>query len=104
MNGNAHANLVASTTGTYAGVLFDQNKSDTSQFILNGDSTSVWQGAIYLPGGQLVVNGNGNLAAYTLVDVDTMIVNGSDSFTVGNDFSSFPNGSPFTGNSAYLME
>jgi Flp pilus assembly protein TadG len=104
MNGNSHSDLVASTTGTYAGVLFYQNKSDTSQFILNGDSTSIWQGAIYLPGGQLVVNGNGNLAAYTLVDVDTMIVNGSDSFTVGNDFSSFPNGSPFTGNTAYLME
>jgi Flp pilus assembly protein TadG len=104
MNGNSSADLVASTTGTYAGVLFYQSTSDTNQFILNGDSTSIWQGAIYLPKGQLVVNGNGNLAAYTLVDVDTMIVNGSDSFTVGNDFSSFPNGSPFTGNTAYLME
>lgn len=104
MNGNSHADLVASTTGTYAGVLFFQNKTDSSQFILNGDSTSVWQGAIYLPSGQLVVNGNGNLAAYTLVDVDSMILNGGDSFTVGNDYSSFLNGSPFQGNTAYLTE
>lgn len=104
MNGSAHANLVAQTTGTYAGILFYQNKSDTSQFILNGDSTSVWQGAIYLPGGNLDLNGGSNLAAYTILDVDTLTVNGGNTFTIGSDYSSLPGGPPIQGKTAFLME
>lgn len=104
MNGNSHANLVAPTTGAYAGILLFQNASDTSTVILNGDTTSVWQGAIYLPGAQLTLNGGSNLAAYTILDVNTLIVNGNDTFTVGKDFSSLPGGPPIQGTSAYLME
>lgn len=104
MNGNAHADLVAPTTGTYAGILMFQNASDTSTVILNGDTTSVWQGAIYLPGAQLTLNGGANLAAYTILDVNTLIVNGNDTFTLGRDFSSLPGGPPIQGTSAYLME
>lgn len=104
MNGSAHANLVAETTGTYAGILFYQNKNDTSQFILNGDSTSAWQGAIYLPGANLDLNGGSNLAAYTILDVDTLTVNGSNTFTIGSDYSSLPGGPPIQGKTAFLME
>lgn len=104
MNGNTHADLVAPTTGVYAGILIFQNATDTSTVILNGDTTSVWQGAVYLPGAQLTLNGGANLAAYTILDVNTLIVNGNDTFTLGKDYSSLPGGPPIQGTTAYLME
>ena len=102
MNGNAHANFVAPTTGTYTGILYYQAHGDSNQVILNGDSTSVWQGAIYVPSAQLTLNGGANLAAYTILDVNTLIVNGNDQFTLGDDYTSLPNGSP-VGNSGGPM-
>lgn len=102
MNGNAHANFVAPTTGTYTGILYYQAHGDSNQVILNGDSTSVWQGAIYVPSAQLTLNGGSNLAAYTILDVNTLIVNGNDQFTLGDDYTSLPNGSP-VGNSGGPM-
>lgn len=104
MNGNAHADLVAPTTGTYAGILFYQSPGDSSTMILNGDSTSVFEGALYLPSAGLTINGNGNLAAYTIVDAASMIINGNDSFTLGSDYSSLPGGSPARGGTAILAE
>lgn len=104
MNGNSNANLVAPTTGTYAGILLFQNASDTTTMILDGDTASVWQGAIYLPAAQLTLNGGSNLAAYTILDVNTLIVNGNDTFTLGKDYSSLPGGPPIQGTTAYLME
>lgn len=94
MNGNSHVTLSAPTTGTYAGILYFQDRTDPSTVIINGDTTSSWQGAIYAPDAQLTVNGNGNVAAYTFLVVNTMVENGNDSFSLGNDYSSLPNGSP----------
>ncbi len=102
MNSGSHANLVAPTTGTYAGVLAFQPASDTSSLIINGDSTSVWQGAIYLPKAQLTINGGANLAAYTILDVDTLMVNSA--FTLGSNYSSLPNGPPIPSSGAALAE
>jgi len=104
MNGSAHADFTAPTTGTYAGILFFQNPNDTSTMIVNGDSTSVWQGAVYLPNAQLILNGGSNLAVYTILVVNTLTVNGNDAFTIGNDYSSLPGGAPVQGTTAYLME
>lgn len=100
MNSGSSANLVAPTTGTYAGVLIYQSKSDTNQLILNGSSTSVWQGAIYLPTANLTLNSGSNLAAYTILDVNTLTINSGANFTVGSDYSSLPGGSPIGGSSA----
>ncbi len=104
MNGNSHADLVAPTTGTYAGILLFQSPTDSTTLILNGDTTSVWQGAIYVPDAQLTLNGGANLAAYTILDVNTLVVNGNDTFTLGKDYSSLPGGPPIQGTTAYLME
>ncbi|MDE3202451.1 MAG: hypothetical protein KGN79_16190 [Acidobacteriota bacterium] len=102
-NGNGTVDLVAPTTGTYAGILYYQAHGDTSAAIVNGSSSSVWQGAFYVPSAQLTVNGGANLAAYTIMVVNTLIVNGSDNFTLGNDFSSLPNGSPVGGGGGPVM-
>jgi hypothetical protein len=104
MNGSSSANFVAPTTGTYAGILIFQKPTDTNTVIVNGNSTSVWQGTLYAPGAQLLLNGGSNLAAYTIVVVNTVIVNGTDTFTLGNDYSSLPGGSPIQGPTAVLME
>jgi Flp pilus assembly protein TadG len=102
MNGNSHADLVAATTGTYAGILLYQDPSDTSTMTLNGDSTSVWQGAFYSPTGTLIVNGTGNLAAYTILDVASATLNGN--VHLGSNYSSLPGGSPAKGVTAVLAE
>lgn len=106
MNGGSatHGNLVAPTTGTYAGILFFQARTDSNQFILNGDSSSAWQGAIYIPDGNLLLNGGSNVAAYTIVVADTITVNGNNKFTIGDDYSSLPGGPPMHGRRARLME
>ncbi len=104
MNGNSHADLVAPTTGTYAGILFFQDSNDSSMMILNGDSTSVFQGTLYLPGANLTINGNGNLAAYTIIDAASFTDNGNAAFHLGNDYSSLPGGSPAKGVAAVLAE
>jgi Flp pilus assembly protein TadG len=104
MNGSSHASLVAPTTGTYAGILFFQNTSNSSTMILNGDTTSKFQGAIYIPAGSLTLNGGSNLAAYTIVDADSIMVNSGVHFNLGADYSSLPGGSPVKGGSAVLME
>lgn len=94
MNGGSHADLIAQTTGTYAGILFFQSRDDSSQLIVNGDATTAWQGAVYVPDGQLLLNGGSNVAAYTFIVADTILVNGNNKFTVGSDYSSLPGGPP----------
>ena len=104
MNGSSAANFVAPTTGTYAGILIYQNPSDSSTIILNGQSNSVWQGTVYATGANLTINGGGNAAAYTIVDTQSMTINGSVNFTLGADYSSLPGGSPVKGGVATLVE
>lgn len=51
MNGGAQLNLTAPTTGTYAGIMMYQDRRallGPNNFI-NGNSSSVYQGAIYMP-------------------------------------------------------
>lgn len=104
MNGGAHANFTAPSTGTYAGILYYQDPNDANTVILNGDSTSVWQGIFYAPKAPLTLNGGSNLAAYTGIVVDTLMDN-SPNFTLGSDYSSLPGGNPLGGSSkTYLME
>jgi hypothetical protein len=59
MNGGATVNLTAPTSGTYAGVLFYQDRRalDSGSNKINGNSSSKLQGAIYFPSQQLWFNG-----------------------------------------------
>ncbi len=104
LDANSHVNLVAPTTGTYAGILVYQSSTDTTTVRLNGDSTTVWQGTIYLPSAELRLDGGSNLAVYTILDVNTLVLDGSNNFSVGNDYSSLPGGPPIHGLTAYLMQ
>ena len=105
MNGNSHVDLTAPATGTYAGMLYLQSATDSSTVILNGDTSSGWQGTFYAPDAQLTLNGGNRSAAYTLLVVNTLTENGNDDFAIGSDYSSLPHGkSPIRGPKANLME
>jgi Flp pilus assembly protein TadG len=58
-NGNATFNLSAPTSGTYSGILFysDRTQSDANQQF-NGTSSSVLTGVLYFPTQALSINGN----------------------------------------------
>ncbi len=60
MNGGATLNLTATTNGTYAGVLFYQDRRalDSGANKINGNSASKLQGAIYFPGQAVEFTGN----------------------------------------------
>jgi hypothetical protein len=51
MNGGASVNLSATTSGTYAGILFyqDPRATDNGTNKINGNASSAYQGAIYMP-------------------------------------------------------
>lgn len=104
MNSGSTANLVAPTTGSMAGMLLWQNPSDTNSMIIDGGANAKYQGMIYLPGAQLTLNSQGNTAAYTILDVHSMIVDSQANFTLNNDYSSLPNGDPIKGGTAVLAE
>ena len=85
---------MAPTTGTYAGILIYQASTDTSEATINGSSSNVFQGALYFPGAELLINGGSNTAAYTIIDANEVLLNGSLTFTINDDYSSLPGGSP----------
>jgi hypothetical protein len=59
MNGGAYMNLSAPTSGTYSGVLFYQDRrAPLTNSHINGNSSSVLDGAFYLPSHELTFNGN----------------------------------------------
>lgn len=104
MNSGSNLNLVAPTTGPYAGIAYYQDPADTTQIIYDGGSKSALQGALYAPDAQLVINSGGNVAAYTIIDVQSMILNSGAKLSLGNDYSSLPGGSPAKGVTAGLSE
>ncbi len=101
-NGTSHFNLTAPTTGSYAGILFFQDPNDSSTAQLNGDSSTVFQGALYFPGALLQLNGGTGNAAYTIIDANQVQLNGTN--IVNADYSSLPAGSPVRTNTAVLAE
>lgn len=63
MQGGARLNMTAPSTGTYAGILFyqDRRASNMATNIINGNSSSVLQGALYFPRQELQMNGTSGM-------------------------------------------
>lgn len=104
MNSGSTATLVAPTSGSLAGVLIWQASSDSNAMIINGNSSAKFQGAIYAPSAQLTLNSAGNTAAYTVVDVGSIILNAGANFALNSDYSSLSAGSPLKTGGANLVE
>jgi hypothetical protein len=97
INANSTVNLSAPTTGTYAGILFFEDRNaPASSDTYGGGSTAVYQGTIYAKNAAITVFGNSSNAitgaAYTLLVADTITLVGTSG--INNNFASLPNGSP----------
>jgi Flp pilus assembly protein TadG len=99
LNSNSTADLVAQTTGTYAGVLYFQDRSNSSGLDLDSGTSSVIQGFIYAPDAAVTLNSDSSVSAYNGVVADTVIINSGANFTMGANYSSLPNGSPIKSSS-----
>jgi len=91
MSGGASVNLSAPTTGTYAGVLFYQDRADTNDATLVGGNTQLMQGILYFPTAHLNYTGGSSTNAR-----DTTII--SDTLNmVGHSYIRAAANSPYTG-------
>lgn len=103
LNSGSIANLVAPTTGTYAGILYFQSRTNSTSLILDSGTTSVLQGVIYAADAQLTVNSDSSSTAYTQIVVNTLMMDSSDTFNVGTNYSSLANGSPIKSGASMTM-
>jgi hypothetical protein len=86
-------NLVAPTTGTYAGMSIYQDRravDSAGNNIINGNSGSTVQGTIYMPSQQLTYNGDGTATAICTQFVTRRIIFGGSN-TTSNKFEKASN-------------
>ncbi len=99
ITGNSAQSLTAPTSGTYAGILFFQDRTITGTTASNnpnsfiGNTSSVYTGALYFPTTSVTYVGNTS-ATYTLLVADTVHFTGNT--TLGDNYSTLPSGSPIT--------
>jgi hypothetical protein len=102
VNGTAQVQLAAPNSGTYAGLLFYQDPAAAigTNMTLSGNSSSLYQGAIYGPTMTLSFGGNTNFnsgAAYTVIITMEMNTNGGPYINLASNFSGLASGGPLTG-------
>ncbi len=84
LNGNTQENLSAPTSGSLQGILFFQDRSIPTSgagSIINGNSASTFDGALYFPTTDVTYNGNSSLNGYTILVAYDILWNGNS--TVG---------------------
>jgi Putative Flp pilus-assembly TadE/G-like len=114
IDGTATVQLSAPNSGTYEGMLFYQDPSDTASATISGNDTSSYQGALYFPTAQLTFGGNNSTtgtfnggAAYTLLVSSWLTLAGNPTIVLNSDYSGLSgNGGPLAGaiTSARLVE
>jgi len=82
-NGGTVFALTAPTSGTYNGILFYQDRSNSTAGTINGGATATLQGILYFPDANLTWNGGSATGVYASV------VAGSLSFTGGTAFHNY---------------
>lgn len=82
-NGDADINIVAPTTGPYAGlVIFGDPDDQSTDYLINGSATSMITGAIYAPRGSIDMRGNfSNPSGCLQLVADTIEISGSVDFS-----------------------
>ena len=94
LTGTSTTSLIAPTSGTWAGILFFQDRSIVSndQNTVSGSSATVYQGALYFPTTPLVYSGGSSATGYTIVVAYTITFSGGSS--MNSNYSSLAGGSP----------
>lgn len=106
-------NLTAPTSGTYSGILFFQDKQNTSSATIEGTTSwnTILQGIYYFPTAsvQFVFDGFVDYSVLVAKDISfALLTVGGNTVQSGannnNDFSSLSNGSPLSGSGAVLVQ
>jgi Flp pilus assembly protein TadG len=77
MNSASTINLTAPTSGATAGLVIWQPSTNTSDMNLDSASNSSWGGAVYVPNGQLTLNGGSSGISYGMIEAKSVMVNSS---------------------------
>jgi hypothetical protein len=96
--GTSQPNFSAPTSGAIKGILFFQDRSvpaGSAGSVINGNSLSTFDGALYFSTTQLTYNGNSSANGHTIIVADKWLINGNSQ--MGNNYSSLTNGSPIKG-------
>ena len=99
VDNGANMSLSAPTSGTYSGILFYQQATDTTTLSFQGGSSTVVSGAVYAPGAAITL-GNGSGSAMTSAIVaQSLTMNGGGTLTTAS-----VGGSGGSGGSAKLTQ
>jgi len=106
LSGGAVVTLTAPTSGTYVGMLFDQDPSaygatSATASSFTAGSASYFQGSLYFPTTSVTYSGGASAQYTILVAADISISGGA---TLNSDYSSLQGGSPIKGSGAVLVE
>jgi hypothetical protein len=100
MAGGATVNLSAPTSGTWQGILFYQDRANTTDSTLVGGTTQLMNGVLYFPSAHLNYTGGSSVTGTsTTIVADTITL-------VGNTNITSAASNPYTGNAggSYLIE
>lgn len=90
ISGGAGLSLTAPNSGTFNGILFYQDRTDTQAALITGGSSSILEGILYFPDAELTLNGGSSSQVYTSV------VTGSLKFTGGTTLKNYAIINPLT--------
>lgn len=83
INGGAQLNLSAPDSGPFSGILFFGGRSDPEDHIIQGNSTSVLTGAVYMPASEVTFTGNSTSGGgCTQVIANTVVMTGNSDLAV----------------------
>jgi len=104
ISGQPSVTFSAPTSGTYEGIFFftDRSETSTSQNQINGATNSSIQGTLYMPTVPLLYTGESSSGTYTGIVVNTLQINGSTNFK--QDPTGQYTGLSGGGASAYLIQ
>ena len=80
----ATTSFTAPTSGTYDGILFYQDRSDTNAATVEGGTNSVMKGVFYFPGAALTLGNGSSSTIYSQIVANTVAVVGGSNLTVIN--------------------
>jgi len=94
LSGNVQVNLSAPTSDPMESMLFFTDRSVKSSLMntVGGNSSTTYDGAIYMPNSPLTYFGNSSANGYTILVADTLALSGN--VTIDNNYSSLNDGSP----------
>ncbi len=92
LSSNDALNLVAPTSGTYAGVVVFQDRADSTPLSLSSNVGMTLTGAVYAPDAALTISSNSFADVYSVAS--TINIGSGSAININADYSSLPGGSP----------